>query len=182
MIGESAKKALLKRLKEGDRDAITEVIEDNQRSIFALAYRFTGNREDAKDITQETFMKAIKNIKSFRGDSEISTWLYAIASNLLRDKARKNKGFETTTLDEEIIADNPSPLEQYEMKERKSIVRKALKSLPPEMRTAFLLRFESGLKIAEIAKATGKSEGTIKAQIHDALSRVRKIMGGENEE
>lgn len=169
-------------LRDGDKDAIALFIEENQKNIFALAYRFTGNRDDAKDITQETFLKAIQNIKKFRGDSSPATWLYAIASNLLKDRATKNESASMTTIDENTTVDCPSFAEEFEASEERAIVLKALRSLPEEMRTAFILRFDRGLKIGEIARAIGKSEGTIKAQIHEALIKIRKIAGVENEE
>jgi len=153
------------------------IIEENQQNIFALAYRMTGNRDDALDITQETFVRAMENIRRFKGKASISTWLYSIAANLSRDFLRKNKNCVTVSLEEDWNPESgQSVLEDLDNSERRLLVRKAIIALPPKMRAAFILRYDKSLSISEIAAILHKSEGTIKAQLHEAVKRIRKIL------
>ncbi|MCK5834063.1 sigma-70 family RNA polymerase sigma factor [bacterium] len=164
-------------LRSGDKNARTQFVRDNQKNIFGLAFRMTGNRDDALDITQETFMKALKNIKKFRGDSLISTWLYTIAANLSRDYLRRNSRRTFVEIDDNTVsADSRSPLSILEERDKRLFVRKALMALPPKTRVAFSLRFEKGLPISEIAKVLKKSEGTIKAQLHNAVYKIKSLL------
>ncbi len=168
---------ILTRAKEGDRDAMAAIIENNQKKIFSLAYRMTGNREDALDIAQDTFVKAMTNIGKFRGDSSVSTWLYSIAANLSRDHLRKHANRFSVPLEEAwICTGEDSPLEIAEEKDRRELVRRAVGSLPPAMRAAFSLRYNENLSISEIAQALGKSEGTIKAQISQSVGKIQKFL------
>ena len=165
-------------LKSGDTEARARFIEENQKNVFGLAFRMTGNRDDAMDITQETFVRALEKIKGFRGDALISTWLYTIAANVARDYLRRSSRHSIVSLDDEVlVANSRSPLEELEDKDKRLFVRRVMMSLPVKMRAAFTLRFERGLPISEIAKLLHRSEGTIKAQIHDAVIRIRKARG-----
>lgn len=142
----------------------------------------TGNRDDALDITQETFVKALENIRKFRGESLISTWLYSIAANVAKDLLRRSSKRTFVDIDEVVIsADSRTPLSILEEKDERRFVREAVLSLPPKARAAFVLRFEKGLPISEIAGILKKSEGTIKAQLHDGVVRIRAKLEGKNE-
>jgi len=175
------KKEFFDLLKSGDTEACARLVEDNQKNIFGLAFRMTGNRDDAMDITQETFVRALENIKRFRGDSLISTWLYTIAANIARDFLRKSSKRRFVSTDDEILVGNSrSPLEELVEKDKRLFVRKTMMSLPPKTRAAFVLRFEKGLPISEIAKALNKSEGTIKAQIHNAVYRIKTALEAQD--
>ena len=168
---------IIKRAKDGDQEAMAFLIEDNQKNVFALAYRMTGNRDDALDITQDTFIKAIRGIKRFRGDSKISTWLYSIASNLAKDHLRKHGRIDLVSLEESWLkAGADSPFEKTSDHERAKLVKRAITALPPNMRAAFILRYEKDLPLHEIADILGKSEGTIKAQIFQAKDKIRAFL------
>jgi len=173
----SEQKRILTKAKNGDRDAMAELIENNRDNVFALAYRMTGNRDDALDITQETFVKAIENIRNFKGKSTIATWLYSIAANLSRDYLRKRIRRDSVSLDEAGLSDkSDSPIDTIDEDERKKLVRRAIAELPPATRAAFVLRYDRNLPIAEIAGVLRKSEGTIKAQLFEAVKRIRTIL------
>ncbi len=168
---------IIQRAKDGDQGAMATLIENNQKNIFALAYRMTGNRDDALDITQDTFIKAMRSIRKFRGDSKFSTWLYTIASNLSKDHIRKLGRIDVVSLEEDWLkAGNVSPFEETYEKERQELVKRGIAALPPQMRAAFVLRFEDNLPISEIAKVLDKSEGTIKAQIHTAVEKIKALI------
>lgn len=171
---------VIKKAKQGDRDAMAQIIRNNQENVFALAYRMTGSREDALDISQDVFVKAIKGIKKFKGKSAISTWLYSITANTCKDFLRKNKSHQDVELDNVFLRSQiESPIDNIEIKDRRRLVRDALESLPEGVRAAFILRYENELQIDDIAEALGKAPGTIKAQLHDAVKRLRKIIGVE---
>ncbi|HHS49979.1 MAG TPA: RNA polymerase sigma factor [candidate division Zixibacteria bacterium] len=181
MVVKTQNEAFLDLLKRGDRTAGEKFIRDNQENVFGLAFRMTGNRDDALDITQETFVKALDNIKKFRGDAMLSTWLYAIAANVSRDFLRRSSRATFVEIDDNIIsADSRSALADLEEKDDRRLVREAMLSLSPKMRAVFVLRFEKGLPIAEIAKALKKSEGTVKAQIHEGVKKIRAIVEAHN--
>lgn len=168
------KEAFLDLLKRGDPSAQAKFVRENQENIYGLAFRMTGNREDSLDITQETFVRALENIKKFRGESLLSTWLYSIAANVSRDLLRRNSKRSFVDIDEVVVsADSRTPLSILEEKDERQFVRKAVLSLPPKARAAFVLRFEKGLPISEIAGILKRSEGTIKAQLHDSVKRIR---------
>ena len=173
-------KSLIERAKKGDKDAMARIIENNQKNVFALAFRMTGNREDALDITQETFLRAMNSIGKFRGDSGLGTWLYSIAANLSRDFLRRRSVRKFDNFDDLVIASGGvDALEKLDRRDRKEFVRSALASLPPSMRAAFVLRYDRGLKMKEIAEALGKAEGTIKAQLHTAVGKIRDLLEKE---
>lgn len=175
MVNESE---IIKRAKDGDQDAMAVIIENNQNNVFALAYRMTGNRDDAMDITQDTFIKAMRGLKRFRGDSKLSTWLYSIAANLSRDHLRKHGRINVVSLEESWLkAGTDSPFEETSDHERAELVKRAIAALPPKMRAAFVLRYEEDLPIAEIADILDKSQGTIKAQIYQAKEKIRALIG-----
>lgn len=169
---------IIRRAKDGDQSAMATLIENNQKNVFALTYRMTCNRDDALDITQDTFVKAMRSIGKFRGDSKFSTWLYTIASNLSKDHLRKLSRIDIVSLEEDWLkAGTASPFDETSEKERQELVKRGIAALPPQMRAAFVLRFEENLPIAEIAKILDKSEGTIKAQIHNAVEKIRALIG-----
>lgn len=170
-------KQILERAKKGDKDAMAAIIENNQRNVFALAYRMTGNRENALDIAQDTFIKAIHNVKKFRGDSKISTWLYSIAANVSRDHLRKHGRVDFVPLEETWIKSaDDSPLKITEENEKRDLVRRGISTLPPKMREVFVLRYEENLPIAEIAEVLNRSQGTVKAQIFQATEKIRAFV------
>lgn len=182
MTGE---KVLLARAKKGEIAAFESLMTAYENRIYSLALRSTGSEQDAADITQEVFLRAWKNLDSFRGDSSLSTWLYRVTSNLCVDFARKKaaEGMPTSIDDEESPAADfvdPSRMGQPEAAAENSELREelqfALAQLSEEHRRVVLLRDVAGMTYTDIARTLGLEEGTVKSRLARARAGLRKIL------
>lgn len=175
---------LVKRCQAGDKKAFEGLVIKYQRRIFNLCYRMLLNRKKAEEAAQESFMRAYKNIKKFRGESAFSTWLYRIALNycidILRDKERRGEIFfdelmkkdgDTRQPEEIFPSTKDDPVKTYEKEEIKKRVREAIAELNENRRTVVLMvRFE-GLSYKETAEILNEPEGTIKSKLSRALKK-----------
>lgn len=182
-------KQLIKYAKSGDFKAFTKLIDTNKDKIYALALKMTANKQDAEDIVQDTFIKAIDNIDKFREESSFGTWLYTIALNqsraLLgkqRDKDLKPVEFYLPLSSESDfnhqadsfkLFDWKDPHSELESNELKKIINNAVAELPHQYREVFLLRYIEELSIKEIAKITKESTASIKSRVLRAKLAVR---------
>lgn len=167
---------------EGDVNAFEVLVTKYEKTVYNLALRMTGNAEDAADMTQETFLKAYRSLKSFRGDSRFSVWLYRICSNVcldfLRSKSRKSASSLTVENDEgeEVELEIPDGSQNPEEKLLSSLTREAIQrgldSLPAEQREILLLREISGLSYEEISRTLGLELSTVKTRIFRARKRL----------
>lgn len=182
MTGE---KVLIARAKKGEIAAFESLMTAYENRIYSLALRSTGSEQDAADITQEVFLRAWKNLDSFRGDSSLSTWLYRVTSNLCVDFARKKaaEGMPTSIDDEESPAADladPSRMAQPEAAAENSELREelqfALAQLSEEHRRVVLLRDVAGMTYTDIARTLGLEEGTVKSRLARARASLRKIL------
>ena len=182
MTGE---KVLLARAKKGEIAAFESLMTAYENRIYSRALRSTGSEQDAADITQEVFLRAWKNLDSFRGDSSLSTWLYRVTSNLCVDFARKKaaEGMPTSIDDEESPAADladPSRMAQPEAAAENSELREelqfALAQLSEEHRRVVLLRDVAGMTYTDIARTLGLEEGTVKSRLARARASLRKIL------
>jgi RNA polymerase sigma-70 factor, ECF subfamily len=186
-----SERELIARMQAGDFKAFSELVDAHKDKIYALVHRLVGNKENAEDIIQETFLKAIDNIGQFRGESSFGTWIYAIALNLSRVYFAKQKQADLLPIDSYLPASNESheghsqildwqdPHRLLETKELRETINKALDNLPYKYREVFLLRYYNELSVKEIAELTGQSEASAKSRIlrarlalRDYLSRV----------
>lgn len=182
MTGE---KVLIARAKKGEIAAFESLMTAYENRIYSLALRSTGSEQDAADITQEVFLRAWKNLDSFRGDSSLSTWLYRVTSNLCVDFARKKAagGMPTSIDDEESPAADfvdPSRMGQPEAAAENSELREelhfALAQLSEEHRRVILLRDVAGMTYTDVARTLGLEEGTVKSRLARARAGLRKIL------
>ena len=148
-----------------------------ERSVFGIVRRMIPSDEDARDLAQEAFIRAFKNLKQFDLDRRFSSWLFRIAHNLCIDHYRRRRldtvpmvrhsdGEEEETWD--LPDDGPSPAEGFSDRERSRRLLAAVESLPPTYRVVILLRHQQGLAYDEIAEALELPLGTVKARIHRA--------------
>lgn len=182
MTGE---KVLLARAKKGEIAAFESLMTAYENRIYSLALRSTGSEQDAADITQEVFLRAWKNLDSFRGDSSLSTWLYRVTSNLCVDFARKKaaEGMPSSIDDEESpaadLADSSrmaQPEAAAENSELREELQFALAQLSEEHRRVVLLRDVAGMTYTDIARTLGLEEGTVKSRLARARASLRKIL------
>jgi RNA polymerase sigma factor (sigma-70 family) len=181
--------ALVRRAAAGEQPAFERLLLDNQKNVYTLAFRMTGNEQDALDVSQDVFLKAYQSLDSFRGDSRFSVWLYRMTYNLCIDFARRQKRRPLSPL---IITDRDGevsdlevsdlrfePAAAYDKKEQYLALRRAVDALTPEHRQVFLLRESGDLSYGDIAAALNLSEGTVKSRLSRARRQVAKHLTAE---
>ena len=173
---------LVVRSRDGDVDSFNQLIKRWERPIYALAYRTLGREEDARDVCQETFFRAYRALKGFKGEAKFSSWLYRIALNLCRDWMRRQRRTPTVQMPEETdIAELTAaggPVESIETlvarRELGRAAERAMATLPEEQRTAIVLKEYHGLTFQEIADMQGCPLSTVKTRLYQGLSVVRR--------
>lgn len=178
---------LVERAKKGDETAFEVLVTDNEKRIYNLCRRLTGNPEDAAELTQEAFLNAWRGLSRFQGESSFSTWLYRLASNacidfLRKEKRRQNLSMTVSMDDEEEARQVELPDERYaperelERTEVRQAVAAGLERLTPEHRQVLVMREINGLSYAEIGAVLGLEEGTVKSRIARARNALRKVL------
>jgi RNA polymerase sigma-70 factor, ECF subfamily len=173
---------LVARSVGGDADSFNELILRWERPIYALAYRTIGREEDARDVCQETFLRAYRALPGFRGQAKFSSWLYRIALNLCRDWMRRERRTPVVQPPEDgdlmEMAAATEPSESIEdLVARKDLTRsveRAMALLPEEQRTAIVLKEYHGLTFQEIADLVGCPLSTVKTRLYQGLTVLRR--------
>jgi|SRR5919109_423685 RNA polymerase sigma-70 factor (ECF subfamily) len=159
----------------GEREAFDRLVERYQRDVYRLCYRYVNNHEDANDVAQEVFLRAYRAIRSFRGDSSFSTWLYRIAVNTcLNFRAARRPATDELP---DLADPGAGAQEQVEYDERSRRVRDAVSRLPEKQRATVILKVYHDLTHEEVARVLGSSVGTVKANLFHALGNLRKALG-----
>jgi RNA polymerase sigma-70 factor (ECF subfamily) len=179
---------LVARSRSGDADSFNLLISRWERPIYALAYRVIGREEDARDVTQETFLRAFKGLAAFKGQAKFSSWLYRIALNLCRDWIRRKKRSPMVALPEDVeledVVADAGPVETVEdlvsRRELSGLVEAAMARLPEEQRTAIILKEYHGMTFQEIADLQGCPLSTVKTRLYQGLSVLRRELGAAN--
>ena len=175
---------LIRRAKQGDMLAFEELILKHEKIVYNVALRMMNHSEDARDISQEVFLKAYRNLANFDERSAFSTWLYRITHNTCIDEMRKRKGKQSYSLEEELenedgsmqrqIADEgDTPEESLLREEQKSEILQALDTLSEEHKAAIILRDVKGLSYEEISEILELSLGTVKSRISRARNQCK---------
>lgn len=167
--------ALIQRYLAGEETAAEELVLRYQKQLYAFLYRMTRDMEEAKDLTQKTFLKAIQGLGGFRGDASFKTWLYQIALNTGLNHLKENRR-EMVDIDETALGSNDDTLDGLIEEERKQRIRDSLHRLPERQRTAVVLRAYDGLSCQETATVMGCSEGAVKAHYHLGVKKLREYM------
>ncbi|CAN5862668.1 RNA polymerase sigma factor RpoE [soil metagenome] len=178
----SSDEELVARSMGGDLDSFNQLVLRWERPIYALAYRVIGRDEEARDVAQETFLRAFRALPGFKGQAKFSSWLYRITLNLCRDWMRKERRTPVSQAPEGIdiseLAGEATPHETIEQmvgrKELGRAVSKAMATLPEEQRTAIILKEYHGLTFQEIADMLDCPLSTVKTRLYQGLSVVRK--------
>ena len=166
----------------GDLDSFNQLVLRWERPIYALAYRVIGREEEARDVAQETFLRAFRALKGFKGQAKFSSWLYRITLNLCRDWIRREKRTPVAQAPEGVdlieLAGEETPSESIEaLVARRQLgraVSKAMAMLPEEQRTAIILKEYHGLTFQEIAELLDCPLSTVKTRLYQGLSVVRR--------
>lgn len=183
----------LERLKDGDAQAFDTLVVRYSADVYAFLIRLTEDVEEAQDLTQETFLRALKSIKNFRGDADLKTWLFRIAINESRNRFRwwkRRKSNVTVSLDaENPLTETPlsetlssgsaaNPETETLRREREKALRQALLELPENFREAVILRDIEGFTYEEIAATLDANVGTVKSRIARGREELRKKLNG----
>jgi RNA polymerase sigma-70 factor, ECF subfamily len=188
---EAADLELVARAKAGDLDAFETLANRYEARVYSLALRMLRQEQDAEDVTQQTFLSALENLKGFRGDAGFATWLLRIATHAALKVIRKRKGLDFVSLEAntdetdryetiphpEYIADwRQSPTELVRRNEIQRLLDEALAALDEKHRLVFLLRDVEGLSVKETAEALGLSEANTKVRLLRARLQLRELL------
>jgi len=169
---------LVTRARTGDRGAFDELVRVTSPQTYTLAFRLVGNEEDARDVVQETYLRAYKGIGKFRGDAQFSTWLYRITANC----AATHLGKRRKHRHDELLEDGPyldrsgdrDPSARADASDLRARLDDALADLPPKLRAVVLLRDVYDLPHEAIAAELGITESAAKVRLHRARRQLRE--------
>ncbi len=178
--------ALIRGFLDGSADCFEELVKKHENQVFNLAYRVLGNRTDAADACQETFVLLLRKLHTFRGESSFSTWLYRVSLNVCRDHLRKQKKHPVPSpppeegprpedlLEAGVAFDPEARFEQVETKDR---VQSAIAQLPPKFKEVIYLHDIRGFNYAEVADILSVAIGTVKSRLNRARIRLAQELG-----
>jgi RNA polymerase sigma-70 factor (ECF subfamily) len=184
MVLDANDRELIEACQGGDHDAFRLLFEANQDKVYSIALRFSGDPSAALDIAQDTFLKLLSQIQSFRGDSNFASWLYRIVVNSCLDYRRSWRRWSPLVqhVFNALAAPAESVLDTILRIEAGERVQKAVARLAPEQRMVVILRYTEGLSYEEIAAILGCSAGTVASRLnraHKALERRLANLRGD---
>ncbi|WP_106767499.1 RNA polymerase sigma factor [Paenibacillus faecalis] len=175
---------LIKKIRKGNQSAIEILIQRHYKVVFAYIYRNLGDYHMAYDLTQETFMKMVRNIHSYSNKGSFQYWLLKISLNTCRDYFR-SRAYQTAStsspIDESVLENKLEGHDAIEQKLESNLIRSAIMELPSYQREAIILRYYHDLKIQKIAEITSAGESTVKSRIKQGLSKVKTILERRHE-
>jgi RNA polymerase sigma-70 factor (ECF subfamily) len=171
---------LVTAFRAGNLSAFDELVQRWERKIQGAVYRIMGSGEDARDLTQETFLRAYRGLSTFKSEARFSSWLYQIALNLCRDRLRQRRGRTTVSIDDldpvtaaRIDRVAPSAHEMVEARDLARVVSGAMAELPEEQREVIVLKEYQGLTFQEIANVLRIPVSTVKTRLYRGLVQMR---------
>jgi RNA polymerase sigma-70 factor, ECF subfamily len=176
----STDELIVERALTGDAEAFGEIVRRWERRIFALTYGMLGREEDARDVTQETFLAAFRNLRGFRGEAKVSSWLHRIAVNQCISRQRRAKVRSESALDDEMQGNSTSfaaplsysPARVAEGRQQTAAVRRAVNSLPLDLRQVIVMKEFEELTFREIADVLDLPLSTVKSRLYTALKQL----------
>lgn len=175
---------LVEMARGGDEAAFESLVIEHQKLIYNVALKLTGSPDDALDISQDTFIKAYRNLNSFRGESRLSAWLYRLCYNASMDFIRRNRNSNVVSMTSDDGSDmqidipdpSPQPEELAEKRDTVAAVRSAVMELPEAHRQVIVMREFSGMSYTAIADALSIEEGTVKSRLSRARLALAEIL------
>ncbi len=173
---------LVARARAGHLPAFEALVKQYQRRVYAFACRLLADREEARDLAQQTFLQAFRGLPGFRGEAGFATWLLKIAAHLCYDhlKARRRLG-DPVEIDDLPLAGNSSPEEDLLARERRRRLHLALVHLSPKQRAVINLRLEQDLSYEEISRVLGGSAGAARVHYSQALKALKHLLQAEED-
>ena len=171
---------IINKVLDGNTNAFAKLVDAYKDLVFSLAIKMVKNREEAEEISQDTFIKAYKNLSKFKGDSKFSTWLYKITYHNCLDRFKKNQKDNKTSSIETLVSFNVSSsddiLQSLEKEERAKTLKKCLDKLPEEEKTVLWFFYYKELSLKEIIEITQYSETNLKVKLHRARKHLLAIV------
>jgi RNA polymerase sigma-70 factor (ECF subfamily) len=181
----------IERLRAGDTAAFNRLVEERSNEVYVLLYRLTEDAEEARDLTQETFLRVFQSINRFRGDADLKTWIYRIAINQARNRWRSWRrrrrdstlsldapaSHDEQTLGSRLQSSATNPEQETLAHEREAALRQALRMLGRSYRETVILRDIEGLSYEEIAATLEISIGTVKSRLARGRLELRRKLG-----
>ena len=167
---------LVERAQDGDRRAFSELVRRHQAAVFRSCYRILGDREDAKDASQEAFIRAFRRLHTFRGDSAFKTWMLRVAMNVSLNERGRSKIPPADAALAQLVPDPEAPETELMKSEAAARIHKALQLVRPNYRAAVVLRDLEGLTYRETAESLGVPEGTAKSWAHRGRGRLKELL------
>ena len=178
--------ALVARSLQQDQEAFGRLIDRHATTIVNLAYRMVGNRAEAEDLAQETFLSAFKSLSTFRADAKFSTWLYRIATNKCKDWLRvksPGQGLKDVAVDEALdvhVAEDRTPERLLSQQQVALELEQAIQRLPPLYREAFVLKHVEGLSYEEMQEILGVNGDTLKMRVYKGRVQLSRELAELN--
>ena len=168
---------LIAKFQDGDEKAFDQLVQNNVNNVFGFFMKVTRNEMTAEDLAQDVFMKLYKNLKNFRHDSNFSTYLYRINTNIVNSWITRNKWKNLLHLDQTPDRGEYDQVNEVEW-ERKELWA-SISKLPKKQREVVILRLTNELSFREVSKITGMKEGTAKVNFHHALKKLKEDLINE---
>ena len=166
--------------RSGDRDAFADLVRATYDATYTLAYRLTGNEEDARDVVQDAYLRAYRGIGNFRGDARVTTWLYRITANCASTHLGGRRRHRHEPLDTDVdlidVAPAADPVDRAVAADLRVTVEQAVAELPPRLRAVVVLRDVYDLSHEAIAAELGISETAAKVRLHRARRKLREAV------
>jgi RNA polymerase sigma-70 factor (ECF subfamily) len=175
--GRSDEQALVEACRRGEREALHTFYERYRRRVFSLIARIVG-AQDAEELAQEVFLRAFRGLDKFRGDAQLSTWMYRLAVNAALSHATRAQARQKRDLGEDALMALPAEDAPATDPRLRARLQRALSELPAGYRAVLVLHDVEGLQHEEIAQVLGCRVGTSKSQLHKARAKMRELLGG----
>ena len=168
----------LKEFMKGDDKVFGELVNRYKERIYLVVFRIVRNKEEAKDLAQEAFVKAYQSRQSFRAESGFYTWVYRIAVNLALNYVNRNRDRHAESLEDlQALATSDNAGVKLEEDELRQAIDNAINKLPPRQRTVFVLHHYEEKAHAEIGELLSITEGAVKANYHQAVQKMKEYLG-----
>jgi RNA polymerase sigma-70 factor, ECF subfamily len=168
--------ALAAAYRAGDEKAAAELVRRHAPAVGRFLYSSGASRDEIDDLVQEALFRAFRRLDGWRGEASFRSWLFAIASNVLKDEHRRRKGRQVLSLEDRDIRDSADPAADLAATETAERLRTGIASLPRLQREVFLFRTQQGAGYAEIAAALGTTPGAARVHYHHAVKRLKELV------
>lgn len=171
---------LLARVVEGDHEAFTQIMQTHEDRVFSVCLRIMGNRDQALDATQETFLTTFRKAGQFKGNSALGTWIYRIAVNTCYDQLRRQKRRRTDPIPEHLDPADHAAQEAVDSAGIRPEIQAALASIPADFRAAVVLSDIEGMALPEVAEILDVPVGTVKSRVFRGRRLLAKALGNQS--